>query len=151
MLTVPEKNINSPLLRNFFFSIDELAPFTMVSSKYFFRLGRLFILSQLYIAGLGVDAQGHETHSHGHKHLSHGRLHKSKTLAARDDYSCSASNPCSNGACCGAGGYCGYGSTYCGDGCLSNCDATAECGQYAATKNATCPLNVWYVIKSLPL
>src|SRR4051794_24763044 len=49
-------------------------------------------------------------------------------ISARDDYSCSASNPCSNGACCGASGYCGYGDTYCGKGCVSNCDAIAECG-----------------------
>ncbi|CAG8150355.1 unnamed protein product [Penicillium salamii] len=79
-------------------------------------------------------------------HKSHGHLHHRSSshsaLHARDDYSCSASNPCSNGACCGAGGYCGYGSTYCGDGCLSNCDAVAECGKDASTKNATCPLSV---------
>lgn len=62
-------------------------------------------------------------------------------LARRDDYSCSASNPCSNGACCGAGGYCGYGSTYCGTGCVSNCNATAECGKDASTPGKTCPLN----------
>jgi hypothetical protein len=31
------------------------------------------------------------------------------SLFRRDDYSCSASNPCGNGACCGASGYCGYG------------------------------------------
>jgi hypothetical protein len=29
-----------------------------------------------------------------------------------DDYSCSASNPCGNGACCGGSGYCGYGEQY---------------------------------------
>ncbi|KAL4935574.1 hypothetical protein BDV06DRAFT_217331 [Aspergillus oleicola] len=55
------------------------------------------------------------------------------TLAHRDSYSCGASNPCSNGACCGASGFCGYGPTYCGTGCLSQCDATAECRQYAKT------------------
>ncbi|KAJ5964997.1 uncharacterized protein N7479_004873 [Penicillium vulpinum] len=63
------------------------------------------------------------------------------TLSRRDDYSCSASKPCSNGACCGAGGYCGYGSTYCGTGCVSNCNATAECGKDASTPGKTCPLN----------
>lgn len=62
-------------------------------------------------------------------------------IFARDDYSCSASKPCSNGACCGAGGYCGYGDTYCGEGCVSNCNATAECGKYAVPVNKTCPLN----------
>lgn len=39
-------------------------------------------------------------------------------------------------------GWCGYSPTYCGDGCTSNCDAKAECGQYSATGDATCPLNV---------
>jgi hypothetical protein len=63
------------------------------------------------------------------------------TLLGRDDYSCSASNPCSNGACCGASGFCGYGPTYYGTRCLSQCDATAECGKYASTVNKTCPLN----------
>ncbi|KAI2696119.1 CAZyme family GH18 [Penicillium roqueforti] len=63
------------------------------------------------------------------------------SISARDDYSCSASNPCSNGACCGASGYCGYGDTYCGKGCVSNCDAIAECGKYTQPANKTCPLN----------
>lgn len=27
----------------------------------------------------------------------------------KDDYSCSAEDPCSNGACCGVDGFCGYG------------------------------------------
>lgn len=30
------------------------------------------------------------------------------TLHRREDYSCSASKPCSNGACCGESGFCGY-------------------------------------------
>lgn len=67
-----------------------------------------------------------------------------------DDYSCSETNACSNGACCGkVQGFCGYGPDYCGttgtspnDACWSNCDATAECGRYASTKGKTCPLNV---------
>lgn len=65
----------------------------------------------------------------------------SPSLARRQDYSCGAGRPCSNGACCGAGGFCGYGSTYCGAGCVSNCNAVAECGQYASPAGKTCPLN----------
>ncbi|KAI7026582.1 glycoside hydrolase family 18 protein, partial [Hortaea werneckii] len=64
------------------------------------------------------------------------------SLTRRDDYSCSASAPCSNGACCGASGYCGYGPKYCGGGCLSQCDATAECGKFASEPDKKCPLNV---------
>ncbi|KAE8150566.1 hypothetical protein BDV25DRAFT_172049 [Aspergillus avenaceus] len=93
----------------------------------------------------------HNTHSrhvarhHHHHHHDSGKdksleEHKNATLLRRD-YSCSASNPCSNGACCGASGICGYGPTYCGTGCVSHCDAKAECGQYAATPGTTCPLN----------
>ena len=63
------------------------------------------------------------------------------TLLPRDTYQCSASKPCSNGACCGKSGYCGYGPTYCGSGCVSDCNAVAECGQYAKTANTQCPLN----------
>ena len=62
-------------------------------------------------------------------------------LTRRDDYSCSHSKPCSNGACCGKSGFCGYGPTYCGDGCQANCDAKAECGQFAQQKGKECPLN----------
>lgn len=63
------------------------------------------------------------------------------TSFLRDSYSCSATKPCSNGACCGASGFCGYGPTYCGNGCLSQCEATAECGKFAEIPGKTCPLN----------
>jgi chitinase len=59
-----------------------------------------------------------------------------------EDYSCSKDNPCPNSACCGSEGYCGYGPTYCGDGCQANCDANAECGEFAKTPGLRCPLNV---------
>ncbi|KAH8895714.1 hypothetical protein GQ53DRAFT_853840 [Thozetella sp. PMI_491] len=72
-----------------------------------------------------------------------------KSKRQSDDFSCDQNRPCSNHACCGKNGFCGYGPDYCGttktspnDKCWSNCDATAECGQYAATANATCPLSV---------
>jgi hypothetical protein len=92
------------------------------------------------------------THHHG-KHLHPDvqlsgdispKVVASSFLVPRTDssYSCDKSNPCSNGACCGASGFCGYGPTYCGDGCISNCDAKASCGQYAETPGAGCPLNV---------
>ncbi|KAJ5555613.1 hypothetical protein N7461_004083 [Penicillium sp. DV-2018c] len=59
-----------------------------------------------------------------------------------DPYTCSKDKPCSNGACCGKSGNCGYGPTYCGDGCMSNCNATADCGLYARIPGQGCPLNV---------
>lgn len=50
-----------------------------------------------------------------------------------------------------AGGYCGYGPDYCGKGCVSNCDAGAECGQFANPKNKTCPMNTWYIYIRIPM
>lgn len=55
---------------------------------------------------------------------------------------CDPSTPCPNGACCGSNGLCGYSPTECGEGCLFNCDAKAACGQYGASGQQTCPLNV---------
>jgi chitinase len=69
-------------------------------------------------------------------------LTSNHSIFAREDYSCSKDNPCSNYACCGKGGYCGYGPDYCGDGCQANCDAVAECGKFASVKGKKCPLNV---------
>lgn len=64
-------------------------------------------------------------------------------LSADDDTSgtCSETSPCVSG-CCSSTGSCGFGDDYCGDTCISSCDATAECGQYAAVPGTTCPLNV---------
>ncbi|KAK1146010.1 hypothetical protein N8T08_003658 [Aspergillus melleus] len=40
-------------------------------------------------------------------------------------------------------GICGFSPDECGkDTCISDCDAKAECGQYALPESATCPLNV---------
>ncbi|KAL1963091.1 hypothetical protein VTN77DRAFT_8737 [Rasamsonia byssochlamydoides] len=56
---------------------------------------------------------------------------------------CAPGQPCTNGACCSTSGYCGYGPDYCSSSvCISNCNATAECGQYAAPSQQNCPLNV---------
>ncbi|KAI9372233.1 hypothetical protein BJX61DRAFT_553090 [Aspergillus egyptiacus] len=59
-----------------------------------------------------------------------------------DDYTCGPDRPCKNKACCGPSNVCGYGELYCGKGCQSNCDATAECGRDAATPGQLCPLNI---------
>ncbi|KAF9874970.1 bacteriodes thetaiotaomicron symbiotic chitinase [Colletotrichum karsti] len=68
-------------------------------------------------------------------------LNISSPLVRRQDYSCGPGRPCSNGACCGKSGFCGYGATYCGSGCVSNCNAVAECGQNAKPAGKKCPLN----------
>ncbi|KAK2611936.1 hypothetical protein QQS21_002042 [Conoideocrella luteorostrata] len=59
----------------------------------------------------------------------------------REDYTCGPGRPCHNGACCGESGNCGYGPTYCGKGCISNCNSHAECGQFSDPPNVKCPLN----------
>ena len=85
---------------------------------------------------------------------THVCLAAARNLFARDDgaddYSCSESKPCKNGACCSKKtGYCNYGPEACGtdgkspnDKCWSNCDAHAECGRFAKEPNKKCPLNV---------
>ncbi|KAK3369407.1 hypothetical protein B0T24DRAFT_580387 [Lasiosphaeria ovina] len=80
-------------------------------------------------------------HTRDHGVASDGILTSNASLTRREDYTCSAAAPCSNGACCGVSGFCGYGPTYCGAGCLGQCDATAECGQYSKEPGKKCPLN----------
>ncbi|KAJ6032592.1 hypothetical protein N7540_003324 [Penicillium herquei] len=53
--------------------------------------------------------------------------------------SCSLTEPCEEG-CCSQYGTCGFGPDWCGDGCISNCNATAQCGPYGNVTD--CPLNV---------
>ncbi|KAI0203375.1 glycoside hydrolase [Astrocystis sublimbata] len=61
--------------------------------------------------------------------------------AAQGDGTCSSTSPCVSG-CCSKSGFCGFGPDYCGKTCVSNCDAVAECGQYAKDSGKSCPLNV---------
>lgn len=91
----------------------------------------------------------HQAHGHAARAVTSGVSTAEATLATstasssgQNDYTCGPDKACYNGACCGSDGWCGYSPTYCGDGCQSNCDATAECGEYAETPGQTCPLNV---------
>ncbi|KAK5655843.1 hypothetical protein OQA88_5382 [Cercophora sp. LCS_1] len=61
-------------------------------------------------------------------------------VAAQQDSTCSPARPCAQG-CCSKNGQCGFTDAHCKDGCISNCDATAECGQYAKPENRDCPIN----------
>ncbi|KAI1104572.1 putative bacteriodes thetaiotaomicron symbiotic chitinase [Jackrogersella minutella] len=56
---------------------------------------------------------------------------------------CSDTVPCVSG-CCNSNNVCGFGPKYCSRdaGCKSNCNAKAECGQYAAKPPGDCPINV---------
>lgn len=114
-------------------------------------LFRLYLVAFLLIYAFTTTtaASSGEHRSHG-KHIKHHARRAvtspiergTDVLTRRDSYLCDADTPCSNGACCGASGVCGYGTAYCGTGCMSNCNATAECGKDAATPGQTCPLNV---------
>ncbi|KAH7120620.1 hypothetical protein EDB81DRAFT_666993 [Dactylonectria macrodidyma] len=114
----------------------------------------LLYLSFAPISSVLAYAHGHLGHNHFHQVHDYARRAETSTLSASlaavtasasgqsSDYTCGPDKPCSNGACCGEDGWCGYSPTYCGDGCQSNCNSKAECGQYAATPGETCPLNV---------
>lgn len=54
---------------------------------------------------------------------------------------CSDSIPCYQG-CCSKDNSCGFTDAHCGDGCKSNCNATAECGESAPSGHSDCPINV---------
>jgi len=61
---------------------------------------------------------------------------------AQQGSSCDTENPCKSG-CCNKLGNCGFGTGWCDAGnCIDTCNATAECGEYAAVKGKLCPLNV---------
>lgn len=86
------------------------------------------------LLGLG-GSNGISRHSH-HGHHVHKR-------ADLPEGTCAPGTPCINGACCSKKGICGYAPTECGtDSCISSCNATAPCGQYAKSAEKNCPLNV---------
>jgi hypothetical protein len=88
------------------------------------------------------SAPSANTHHHNHHHHKHQMPSSSQSaLIRREDYSCDKERPCANGACCGPSGFCGYGPASCGTGCVSNCNAHAECGEFSSRANKKCPLN----------
>ncbi|KAK3395032.1 hypothetical protein B0H63DRAFT_533483 [Podospora didyma] len=61
-------------------------------------------------------------------------------VSAQQDATCDLGRECAQG-CCSKEGSCGFTDAHCGDGCTSNCNATAECGQFALPENRDCPIN----------
>ncbi len=49
---------------------------------------------------------------------------------------------CNDGSCCGKNKTCGYGPDFCGDGCISHCNATAMCGKYSEDGNMPCGMKL---------
>lgn len=80
-------------------------------------LATVFVV--FHLLGFSTDSQIEFLRALGRNHetpapvKARETIWESATLFRRDDYSCSAANPCSNGACCGASGYCGYGENPC--------------------------------------
>ncbi|KAH7117301.1 oviduct-specific glycoprotein [Dactylonectria macrodidyma] len=50
--------------------------------------------------------------------------------------------PCIDGSCCGKNNICGYGPDYCGDGCISQCNATAMCGEFSENADMPCGMKL---------
>lgn len=63
------------------------------------------------------------------------RVHS--TLGKRDALRCD-NGECNDGSCCGKNHTCGYGPDFCGDGCISKCEATAMCGEYSENADMDC-------------
>jgi hypothetical protein len=45
-------------------------------------------------------------------------------------------------SCCSKNNICGYGPDNCGDGCQSQCDATAMCGEYSEDADMPCGMKL---------
>ena len=52
----------------------------------------------------------------------------SAVMLPRQTDGCDRDNPCDQG-CCSRFGNCGFGPDFCGEDCVNNCDAVAECGR----------------------
>ena len=105
--------------------------------------GHTLVLTQLDSV-FGVYNTGYPHYNHNyHHHRYHSYIARSRILR-RADSTCGPDRLCENGACCSLNGYCGYRDDFCGDGCVSNCDAAAECGQYVEPASKLCPLNTCY-------
>ncbi|KAK1147073.1 hypothetical protein N8T08_001812 [Aspergillus melleus] len=67
-------------------------------------------------------------------------------LSKRDSLptgTCAPGTPCANGACYSNIGICSFAPSSSASGvCISNCNATAPCGQWAKEGEGNCPLNV---------
>ncbi|ATY66444.1 bacteriodes thetaiotaomicron symbiotic [Cordyceps militaris] len=132
-----------------------------MAPRSFTQVARLLALAatQLSFAHSLVNNNTHSlAQNNTHHNETHAQNSVSKTSASRlglhgldaaaadkpgqDDHTCGPDRPCKNKACCGKSGWCGYSPDFCGTGCQSNCDAKAECGQYASPQGKTCPLNV---------
>ncbi|KAM7195912.1 hypothetical protein V8F20_007277 [Naviculisporaceae sp. PSN 640] len=69
-------------------------------------------------------------------------LHSPGVLAKRGPLRCD-DGPCVDGSCCSKDHICGFGPGYCGAGnCLSQCNATAMCGEYSENADMPCGMKL---------
>lgn len=63
-------------------------------------------------------------------------------VSSQQGATCDSETPCKSG-CCNDFGNCGFGDKFCAPSvCVGSCNATAECGTFAAEPGKKCPLNV---------
>ena len=62
-------------------------------------------------------------------------------VLAQQDAPCDIDHPCKVG-CCSSFGTCGFTDQHCKNGCVSNCNATSECGAHAPKDQFDCAINV---------
>lgn len=74
-------------------------------------------------------------------YLASREVHQSFALGKRDALRCD-DGPCVDGSCCSKDRICGFGPDFCGDGCRSQCDATAMCGEFSENGEMPCGMKL---------
>ncbi|KAH6991732.1 oviduct-specific glycoprotein [Fusarium venenatum] len=88
-----------------------------------------------------ADAIGMNKSLTNYTSASHLQTRSASLLQKRDALRCD-NGPCIDGSCCGKNSICGYGPDYCGDGCQSQCDATAMCGEFSEDADMPCGMKL---------
>ena len=73
--------------------------------------------------------------------LASREVHHEFGLSKRDALRCD-DGPCIDGSCCSKDKICGFGPDYCGNGCRSNCTASAMCGEYSENGEMPCGMKL---------
>ncbi|KAK7994851.1 hypothetical protein PG990_013624 [Apiospora arundinis] len=75
-------------------------------------------------------------------HFAPSRRDVHHDLLKRDGPLYCKDGPCIDGSCCGKNSICGYGPDFCGDGCQSQCNATAMCGEFSENADMPCGMKL---------
>ncbi|KAK8078992.1 hypothetical protein PG994_002799 [Apiospora phragmitis] len=83
-----------------------------------------------------LDAELMQSHHvPGRRDVHHDLMKRDGPLYCKD-------GPCIDGSCCGKDSICGYGPDFCGDGCQSQCNATAMCGEFSENADMPCGMKL---------